>query len=173
MVMALLGGALADRHDRRRLLLADQAGLVAGAAALAALAFIGSPPLVALYVLGALMAGFGAVQNVTASSMVPNLVAPEKLRSAIVLNFGLYQLTLVAGPALGGVLIGLLGLGAAYTVDAVSCLAIIAAVWAMAPSGRPARPALTSRSCARSPKGCGSCAATRRSWGPSRSTWWP
>src|SRR3954463_8995804 len=58
MAMALLGGALADRHDRRRLLLADQIGLVLGAGALAALAFMGSPPLAALYLLGAMIAGF-------------------------------------------------------------------------------------------------------------------
>ena len=65
------------------------------------------------------MAGFGAVQNVTAASIVPNLVAPERLRSALALNYGLNTLTMVIGPALGGVLIAVLGLGAAYTVDAV------------------------------------------------------
>jgi MFS family permease len=133
IAMALLGGALADRHDRRRLLLVDQIGLVAIAGALAALAFAGSPPVEALYLLGGLLAGFGAVQNVARSAIVPNLVAPERLRSALALNFGLYQLTLVLGPVLGGVLIAVLGVGAAYTVDAVSCLAIVAAVWAMAP----------------------------------------
>lgn len=133
MTMALLGGAFADRHDRRRMLLIIQAALILGAAALAALAFAGSPPVVALYVLGAVMAGFGAVQNVTASSIVPNLVAPERLRSALALNYGLNTLTMVVGPGLGGVLIGVLGLGAAYTIDAVSCVAILGAVWMMSP----------------------------------------
>jgi MFS family permease len=133
MTMALLGGALADRHDRRRLLLLDQVGLVACAAALAVLAFAGDPPVWALYVLGGLLAGFGAVQNVTRSAIVPNLVAPERLRSALALNYGLQSLTLVLGPGLGGLLIGALGVGAAYTADAVSCLAIVGAVWAMAP----------------------------------------
>src|SRR3954447_8288120 len=133
MATALLGGALADRHDRRRLLLLDQVGLVLGASALAALAFIGSPPVVLLYVLGAWMAGFGAIQNVTAGSIVPNLVAPELLRPALALNYGLMTLAAVVGPAIGGLLIAALGLGAAYTVDALSCLAIVAAVWTMAP----------------------------------------
>src|SRR3954469_3494939 len=68
MAMALLGGALADRVDRRRLLLFDQVGLVLGASALAILAYAGSPPVIVLYVLGAWMAGFGAIQNVTAGS---------------------------------------------------------------------------------------------------------
>jgi MFS family permease len=133
MTMALLGGALADRHDRRRLLLADQVGLVACAGALAALAFVGSPPIVLLYLLGALLAGFGAVQNVTTGAIVPNLVEPALLRQALALNYGLTTLTMVVGPAFGGLLIAGLGLGAAYTVDALSCLAIVAAVWAMAP----------------------------------------
>jgi MFS family permease len=151
MTMALLGGALADRYDRRRLLLLDQIGLVLGSSALATLAFIGSPPLVALYVLGALMAGFGAIQNVTTGSIVPNLVPPDRLRPALALNYGLMTLTQVLGPALGGVLIAALGLGAAYTIDAVSCLAIFAAVWAMAaqpPRGAVAAPERVLRSIA-------------------------
>jgi MFS family permease len=134
IALALLGGALADRFDRRRLLLVDQLALVACAGALAALTFApGDPPVPALYVLGGLLAGFGAVQNVTRSAIVPNLVEPAQLRSAIALNFGLFQLTLVVGPALGGLLIGVLGVGAAYTVDAVSCFAMVGALVAMAP----------------------------------------
>jgi MFS family permease len=133
VTMALLGGALADRYDRRKLLLADQVALVANAAALAALAFAGSPPVVALYALGGLLAGFGAVQNVARSAIVPNLVAPERLRAALAVNYGLQTLTLVLGPALGGLLIGALGVGAAYTADAVGCLAIVVTVLAMAP----------------------------------------
>ena len=133
MAMSLLGGAIADRTDRRRVLLLDQLGLIACSAALAALAFAGSPPVPVLYVLGALLAGFGAVQNVATSAIVPNLVDPERLRSALALTFGLYQLTMVLGPGLGGLLIGLLGLGSAYTVDAVSCLAMALALLAMSP----------------------------------------
>jgi predicted MFS family arabinose efflux permease len=130
---ALLGGAIADRMDRKRLLLLDQIALVACAGALAALAFAGSPPVPLLYVLGGLVAGAGAVQNVAITAIVPNLVAPERLRSALALSFGLYQLTSVVGPGLGGLLIGLLGLGSAYTIDAVSCLAMVAAAMAIAP----------------------------------------
>jgi predicted MFS family arabinose efflux permease len=131
--MSLLGGAVADRTDRRRVLLFDQVGLVACAAILAALVFAGSPPVPFLYVLGGLLAGFGAVQNVASAAIVPNLVAPERLRSALALNFGLYQLTLVVGPGMGGLLIGLLGLGAAYAIDAASCLAMVFALLAMTP----------------------------------------
>jgi MFS family permease len=119
--------------DRRRMLLIDQMALVLCAAALAAITFAGDPPIPVLYVLGGLLAGFGAIQNVARSSIVPNLVDPELLPGALALNFGLYQLTHVVGPGVGGLLIGWLGVGAAYTVDALSCLAMVAGVLAIAP----------------------------------------
>ncbi len=133
VAMALLGGALADRFDRRKVLLLDQIALVLCSGALAVLSFAHVTPLGLLYVLGGLLAGAGAVQNVTRGAIVPNLVDPERLRSALALTFGLFQLTLVIGPAVGGVLIGAFGVGTAYAVDAVSCLAMVGAVVAMGP----------------------------------------
>jgi predicted MFS family arabinose efflux permease len=133
VLMALLGGAIADRMDRRRLLLLDQIALVALSGGLAAGAFAGHPPLALLYVLGGLLAGFSAIQNVARTAIIPNLVRPGRLRSALAFNFGFYQLTMVVGPGLGGLLIAWLGVGAAYTADAVSCLAMVAALVAMAP----------------------------------------
>lgn len=130
---ALVGGAVADRVDRRMLLLLDQIGLVLTAAALAAAAFLGNPSVVTLYALGGLMAGFSALQNVTRSAIVPNLVQPARLRAALALNYGLYQLTMVLGPGLGGLLIGALGIQSAYVFDALSCFAMVFAVVAMAP----------------------------------------
>ena len=130
---ALLAGAIADRMDRRRLLLLDQIGLVLVAAALAVASFLGHPPVPVLYVLGGLLAGATALENVTFNALVPNLVTAEQLRSAIALNYGLYQLTMVIGPGLAGVVIGAAGVQWAYTTDAVSCLAVVAAVLTMAP----------------------------------------
>jgi hypothetical protein len=132
VAMALLGGALADRMDRRRLLLLDQIALVAVAAALFAAAAI-DPPVLALYVLGGLLAGFGALQNVARSAIVPNLVAREDMPAALAINFGLYQLTMVFGPGLGGLLIAAAGVESAYAIDAVSCLAMVAALRGMGP----------------------------------------
>jgi MFS family permease len=134
IAMALLGGALADRSDRRRLLLLDQIGLVAVAAALCAAALSGEPPIGLLFVLAGLLAGFGALQNVVRSAIVPNLVARrEDMPAALAVNFGLYQLTMVLGPGLGGLLIAAAGVEAAYAADALSCLAMVGAVMAMSP----------------------------------------
>jgi MFS family permease len=151
VAMALLGGALADRHDRRRLLLIDQVGLAACSAALAALAFAGPAPIALLFMLAGLLAGLGAVQHVTRSAIIPNLVAPERLRAAVALDFGLFQLTLVLGPGLGGLVIAAFGVGAVYAANAFAALAIVAAVWAMAPQppqGRPEVPVAVRRSIA-------------------------
>jgi MFS family permease len=144
VAMALLGGALADRMDRRRLLALDQIALVALPAALCAAALAGSPPLALLYVLGGLLAGFGALQNVARSAIVPNLVARDQMPAALAVNFGLMQLTMVFGPGLGGLLIAAAGVQGAYAVDAVSCLAMVAALRRLSPqvpqnaAGQPA-----------------------------------
>jgi MFS family permease len=133
VVSALLGGAIADRMDRRRLLLLDQIGLVLVAAALAVVSFAGHPSIAILFVLAGLLAGFSALQNVVRSAIVPMLVSRKRMRSALALNYGLYQLTMVIGPGIGGLVIAALGVGAAYTIDAVSCFAMVFAVTAMAP----------------------------------------
>jgi MFS family permease len=144
---SLVGGVVADRMDRRLLLLLSQVALVAVAGALAAGAFLGSPPVWLLYVLAGLAAGAAAVERVARQALVPNVVAPEQLRSALSFNFGLYQLAMVVGPAVGGLLIAALGVGAAYTADAASCAGMVLAAAAMSPQ-RPAaserEPILTS-----------------------------
>jgi MFS family permease len=133
VALSLFGGALADRFDRRRLLLATQVALVAVASGLAAAALAGTPPLWLLYVLAGLSTAASAVERVTRSAMVPNLVAPERLRGALSLTFGLYQLTMVVGPGLGGVLIEAAGVEGAYIADAVTCAGMVLAAYMMRP----------------------------------------
>jgi MFS family permease len=133
IAMALLGGAIADRVDRRKLLALDQIGVFAVAGALAVVALIGHPSVIALYVLGGLLAGFAALQSVAQSAILPNLVAREQMPAALALNYGLSALTQVLGPGLGGVLIALFGVQAAYTVDAVCCLSVVITALAIAP----------------------------------------
>jgi MFS family permease len=130
---ALVGGAIADRMDRRRLLLLDQIGLVLAAGGLAAAASLGEPPVLVIYALAALLAAFSSVQTVSRSAIIPNLIDPGRLRSALAVNYGLFQLTMVVGPALGGLLIGAYGVQWAYTADALSCLAMVFALLPMAP----------------------------------------
>ena len=118
--MALLGGALADRFDRRRLLLLDQIALVAVAAGARRARVRRRPAGVA-----ALRARrpAGRVRRGPERDALGDRAQPRRARRgcarALALNFGLYQLTLVVGPALGGLLIAAGGVEAAYAVDAV------------------------------------------------------
>lgn len=132
MIVSLLGGAMADRVDRRLLLALAQIGVIATAGALAALAIIGHPPVIAIFALAGLLAGSAALDTVVRSAIVP-AIAGSRLRSALSFNYGLYQLTQIIGPAIGGLMIAAVGLGAAYAFDAASCLAMVAAALAMSP----------------------------------------
>lgn len=131
--MALLGGALADRMDRRRLLLIDQLALIVLSGLLCLVAFLGTPSVLVLYVLGGLLAGAAAVQNVSRSAIVPNLVEPALMPQALALVFGLYQLTMVIGPGVGGLLIAAAGVKGAYGVDALTSLAMVWSVIGLGP----------------------------------------
>ena len=136
---ALLGGAVADRFDRRWLLLLGQVGLALTAAGLAAAA-IGHPPIGVLYALAAVLAAFVSFESVVVFAIVPNLVDRRQLRAALALEYGLGTLTMVAGPALGGLVISALGLTWAYAIDAISCAAMVLAVLPIAaqpPHGVP------------------------------------
>jgi MFS family permease len=128
VTMSLLGGAIADRMDRKRLLLLAQIGLVAASGGLAVATVVGRPEVIVLYLLGGLLAGFNALQNVAISAMVPNLIDRPRLPRVLAVNYGLSALSMVLGPGLGGLLIATAGVRAAYIVDAVSCLAIVLAV---------------------------------------------
>jgi MFS family permease len=88
-------------------------------------------------VLGGLLAGGSALDGVTRSAIVPNVLAPERLKTGLALNFGIYQVTGIVGPAVGGLLIAATNVGTTYVVDAASCLAMLAAALAMTPQ-RPA-----------------------------------
>jgi MFS family permease len=130
---SLFGGALADRCDRRLLLLGYQLLLVAVAGALAVASFLGTPPLWLLYALAGALAGAGGLERVARASITPNVVRPEVLRPALSNMFGLMQLTMVVGPALGGVLIAVWDVQAAYAVDAVSCIGMTIAAALLSP----------------------------------------
>lgn len=145
LLFALGAGSLADAVDRRRLLMATQAGLAACSLALIILTLTGGPPVAALFAVAFVAAGLSVVDQPTRSSAIPRLVPPERLPSAIALNQLNFQMASIVGPALGGILIATVGLAGAYTVDLVSFLASLVALMAikpLPPLGVVARPGL-------------------------------
>jgi MFS family permease len=131
LALTLFGGVIADRVDRRRLLVMTQSGLMATSLALALVTQLGLTELWVLYALTALAAGFSAIDQPTRGALVPTLVERSELPAAIALNQMLYQSAAVIGPALGGVVIASYGVGAAYWLDAVTFAAAIAAAVAI------------------------------------------
>jgi MFS family permease len=128
---SLVSGVVADATDRRRLMLVTQSGMALAAAALAALAFTGARSLWPVYALAAASSAFGAFDGPARQSLIPALVPRDQLANAISLNTIMFQTASVLGPALGGLVIAAGGVGWAYAANAVSFLAVIAALLLM------------------------------------------
>lgn len=131
ITLPLLGGVLADRADRRRVLIATQTGLMASSLVLALVTQFGSTELWVLYALTAISASFSAFDQPARGALVPNLVERAELPAAIALNQMLYQTAAVVGPAIGGLVIAAYGVAAAYWIDAITFAASIAAAVAL------------------------------------------
>jgi MFS family permease len=118
LVTSLVGGAVADAVDRKRLLVASQVGLALTAVGLAWNAVSDSPAIWPLYLLSGLNAAISAVDYPTRSAVLPNLVGRDLLASALALNQILGNVAKAVGPALAGVLIATLGLGWTFGTEA-------------------------------------------------------
>jgi len=134
LLFSLLGGALADGVDKRRLLLGVNLVSLATAAALAANAALDSPQVWLLYVLGAVASGVLAVSYPTTRSLLPLLLEPELRPAAFALQSTYGSFGMMAGPALGGVLISAFGVTTAYLVDVGTYVVALAAFVQLAPS---------------------------------------
>ncbi|MCU1667952.1 MAG: major facilitator superfamily 1 [Blastococcus sp.] len=120
IVFGLLGGAIADAMDRRKLMLITSTGAAVTSTLLAVQARLpGGGNLVALWLLAACVSGFAAVNQPTRSSVIPALVGPAGVPAANALAMTVRQAGVIVGPLLAGVLIGVGDLFLAYTVDAV------------------------------------------------------
>lgn len=137
LVTALLGGALADYVDRRRLVLVGEIAFAGLTVVLLAHAALGSPYLWLLYVVAALMATVDGVQRPAMDAMVPRLVAPEQIPAAIVLNTVRGNVAWLAGPALGGVLLATVPLPMVFAVDLATFVVSIACFAAIGPVPPP------------------------------------
>src|SRR5262245_38702844 len=125
IAFALIGGVVADAHDRRRVMIVTQAGMAISAAGLAVLAFTGSTGLWPIYLFSALGSAFASFDSPARQSLIPSLVPREHLPNAISLYSIMLQAASVIGPALGGVVIGEWGVGWAYALNAASFLFVI------------------------------------------------
>lgn len=132
-IATIVGGPMIDRLDRRKILLATQAGYLFTSGALLAGALIGRPPLILIYGAVGASAALSGLATPTRGSIIPNLIPVELLSSAVALNQVMWNAAQVAGPALGGILIARAGLPWAYGVDLASFGAAIYATYRLSP----------------------------------------
>ena len=116
----LLGGAIADAHDRRRVALNSSLVMWAAVAGLALQAWLQVGNVWLLYALVAVQSGAQAINQPARSAIIPVLVRKELLPAANALSMVTFGLAMTAGPLLAGVLVASVGFGWTYTIDLVS-----------------------------------------------------
>jgi DHA3 family tetracycline resistance protein-like MFS transporter len=138
IVFLLVGGALSDRLNRRRLMIAADAARFAAAGALAVLSLTGA---LEIWHIALIVAVYGSGQAFFApafDAIVPDLIPASELAQANALDQLIRPIALrMAGPAIGGVLVGGLGAGAVFALDAVSFAFSAAMLLLMRPVAAP------------------------------------
>jgi MFS family permease len=128
LLLTLIGGVIADRHDRRRLLIASQYVQMGTALTLAALVFWGKVDIwhiLALSFIAGLAQAFGGPAY---QSLVPTLVEKKDLPNAIALNSIQFNLARVFGPLLAGATLAAFGTALCFALNGVSFLVVIVAL---------------------------------------------
>jgi MFS family permease len=164
VVFSLWGGVLADRRDRRRLLVLTQVAMTLIAVVLAALTASSRETLVTLYGLYALLAAATAFDNPARQALVPRLVPARDLAGAVSLNLTAFHAAFIGGPALAGFILAgsggaaraaahggapVLGAGsthalvAIYVLNALSFLGVLASLATLRVSGAVDRAAVS------------------------------
>lgn len=133
IAFSLFGGVIADRMDRRRMLLITQTSLTAVSLALALTTALGLISVPLLYALTAIGAGVGALDQPARVALAPSLVERRHIPAAMALNQINWRIGSIVGPALGGVVIAAFGLASAYWIDVGTFLVAIVAIALLRP----------------------------------------
>jgi MFS family permease len=132
-LFSLVAGALVDRLDAWRTVIATQFTQMLLASTIAAVALAGVAQPWHVYVIAALMGLVQVLDAPSRQSLTFRMVGPAELPNAISLNSGLFNGARIVGPALGGVLIAAVGAGVCFAVNAASYIAVLAALLMMRP----------------------------------------
>ncbi len=127
-VFGLVAGVVADRIESRKLVMATQAAAMAISIALAIVTLTGTATLPLVYVLAALGGIALAFDAPGRQSLTFQMVGPRELPNAVALNSGLFNGSRIIGPAIAGLVIAAVGTGLCFVINAVSFLAVLAAL---------------------------------------------
>jgi MFS family permease len=125
MIFSIPGGVVADRMDRRRLLIITQALAAILALILGLLTSTGQVRVWHIYAVTFLSGAVGIFDAPARTALIPLLVSSEQLASAYALNITWRQIATLAGPFLGGIVISAFGISTSYYIDALSFLSVI------------------------------------------------
>jgi len=129
LVLGLAAGAIADIVDRRRWLIATQIFMLTVAGVLSLLTFLHLITPTILIAM-AMLIGVGSSLSMPAfQAIVPELLPRRDLSAGVSLNSAGYNISRAIGPALGGLIVGVLGAGWAFLLNAVSFLAVVVVLW--------------------------------------------
>ncbi len=148
LFMAFVGGAAADFIDKRRMLRLTEIGQTVVTATLLVNATLARPQVWLLFVCAALHAGLTALQRPSFESLLQKIVPLELMASVSALNSLRWNITTILGPSLAGIIVARYGASTAYTIDLVSFIASLTAVFLIravpAPAQIEERPSLKS-----------------------------
>jgi len=120
LLFSLWGGTVADRFDRRRLIVWTQSAMGLLALGLGVVTLTGSATVHLVYVFAFLLGCASAVDNPARQAFVNEIVGPDDLHNAIALNSASFNLARLGGPALAGVMVAVLGSGWVFILNAAS-----------------------------------------------------
>ncbi|MDQ4045450.1 MAG: MFS transporter [Chloroflexota bacterium] len=126
-VFGIVGGVVADQQDRRKVLIWSHIALFLTSGTLAAATYADMASLWLLYLITFVSSTFNALAGPARQALIPNLVERHEIAGAATVANLAMQTAGIVGPALGGVMIDAVGVGAAYVWNAVSFLAVVVA----------------------------------------------
>jgi MFS family permease len=131
LLLAPYGGVIADRVDKRKLMIALQSAMALQALVLGVLTVTGMVRLWEIGILAAILGVNNAFENPSRQSFMLELVGSEHLRNAVSLNSVLVNVARAIGPAVAGILIATVGDGVSFLVNAASFVAVVASLITM------------------------------------------
>ena len=142
LLFGLWGGLLADRYDKRKLLLATQTGLALVALILGVLDVTGIVQYWQVLVLALALGLVSAIDSPVRQSFVVEMVGPDDLTNAVGLNSTIFNSARILGPAVAGVMITAIGTGWAFVANGISSIAVLTALALMRPAELRPSPAI-------------------------------
>jgi MFS family permease len=142
LVLGLFGGVIADALPKRRTLVITQAIAMVLGLIMSALVLTNIVEVWHVLVIAFLLGCRNAIDMPARQAFAVEMVGREDISNAVALNSAMFNAARVIGPAVAGITIGLFGVGPAFLIDAVSYLAVIAALLAMRESEMHVRPGI-------------------------------